>query len=124
MDFEQLKPFEEVLDQVGCNYRKFKPNEKGVMVITTCRVLWKPIDSTQFPVQILRSFKAKNGPLEHIKVACRFNQAKTAKESSYYAMKLVEPAIDGEEQKDYFFRFVDEKRMLEDSSRVQKLLKV
>ena len=63
MESEELKPFEEVLDQVGCNYPKYKPNDKGVMVITNCRVLWKPIDSSQFPVQILRSHKAKNEPL-------------------------------------------------------------
>ena len=61
--------------------------------------------------------------VEHIKVQCKFNQAKEAKQSSYYAMKLTEPKIDGEEAKSYFFRFVDEKRMLEDSTRVQLLLR-
>ena len=43
MKIDELKPFEEVLDQVSCNAMK---NIPGVMIVTTCRVLWKPIGST------------------------------------------------------------------------------
>ena len=56
MKNDELKPLEEVIDSVVCNYPRFEPNDKGIMIITTCRVLWKPIDSNHFPLHILRSF--------------------------------------------------------------------
>ena len=49
MKQDELKPFEEVLDQVSCNCTKYKPNVKGVMVITTSRVLWKPSGFNEYP---------------------------------------------------------------------------
>ena len=50
MEVDELKPFERVLDQIPCEYQKSLTNKSGVMIITNCRVLWKPAAEASFPV--------------------------------------------------------------------------
>ena len=118
MEIDELKPFEEVFDQVGCNYPKFKQNEKGVMVITTCRVLWKPTGHTHFPIQILRGYTAKHESPQFLKAVRAESEDKT-----YWVLKVGGPQIEEQPAKTYFFRFVDVQRADEHSSRVLRLLK-
>ena len=82
MKQDELKPFEEVLDQVSCNCTKYKPNVKGVMVITTSRVLWKPSGFNEYPCQILRWYINKNGERNDIKVGAKQRTG----EQNYWAM--------------------------------------
>ena len=50
MEVDELGPFERVLEQMSCDYQKSKTNKNGVMIITNCRVLWKPSAEANFPV--------------------------------------------------------------------------
>ena len=50
MEVDELKPFERVLEQVGCINPKSATNKSGVMIITNCRILWKPAAEANFPV--------------------------------------------------------------------------
>ena len=51
MEVSELKPFEKVLDQVKC----LKGQQTGVMIITNCRILWKPSAEASLPVEIFRA---------------------------------------------------------------------
>lgn len=50
MEVDELKPYEKVIDQVGCDYQKSATGKTGVMVITNCRILWKPAAEANIPV--------------------------------------------------------------------------
>ena len=50
MEVDELGPFEKVLEQISCVYPKAETNKNGVMIITNCRVLWKPSAEANFPV--------------------------------------------------------------------------
>ena len=55
MEVDELSPYERVIEQVSCEYQKSATNKTGVMIITNCRVLWKPSAEASFPVQIFRA---------------------------------------------------------------------
>ena len=55
MEVDELGPFEKVLEQMSCEYAKSDTNKNGVMIITNCRVLWKPSAEASFPIQIFRA---------------------------------------------------------------------
>ena len=55
MEVDELHPFEKVVDQVLCTYPKSPSGKSGVMIITNCRILWKPSAEACFPVQIFRA---------------------------------------------------------------------
>ena len=55
MEVDELSPYERVIEQVSCEYNKSATSKTGVMIITNCRVLWKPSAEASFPVQIFRA---------------------------------------------------------------------
>lgn len=54
MELEEIKPLEGILKQVSCFKTK---SGDGVLIVTTCRLLFKEFNQSFFSVQIPRTLK-------------------------------------------------------------------
>ena len=113
MKIDELSPFERVIDQVGCHYPKSATTKNGVMIITTCRVLWKPSAEAAFPVEIFRSPLTTSDGKKGLEVQGRFNELK-----KYWVLKINAPETAETPKADYFFRF-EGPRAAEDCTKVE-----
>ena len=96
MEVSELKPFEKVLDQVGCQ----RGNQPGVMIITNCRILWKPSAEASFPVQIYRAPISEDGGGRRLEVASAPNKKKN------WVLKIAVPETNESASEQFFFRFM------------------
>ena len=92
MEVDELGPFEKVIDQVGCVYNKSATNKTGVLIVTSCRVLWKPAAEASFPVQIFRGMGVQA-------------QKKENPKSKMWILKIDMPSTAECSEQSYMFRF-------------------
>lgn len=57
MEVDEIKPLEEILEQVKCYWTK--GNSEGIMIITSCRLIWKENNHAHFSVFAPRITKIK-----------------------------------------------------------------
>ena len=116
MEVDELRPFETVIDQVLCTYPKSPSGKSGVMIITNCRVLWKPSAEACFPVQIFRApIPSQSGQAIVIK------KEKNMKAKAWVLLIQVPKTADSPETK-YFFRFFEAENGAELCAKVEKHL--
>ena len=57
MEVDEIKPLEEILEQVKCHWTK--GNSEGIIIITSCRLIWKEANHAHFSVSVPRISKIK-----------------------------------------------------------------
>ena len=118
MEVDELGPFEKVLEQISCVYQKSETNKKGVMIITNCRVLWKPSAEATFPVQIFRAPLHSNNRAEESRLIVK---KKPSKKMDFWVLFIRDPTLPGDEG-DFYFRFVGPSAQI-DCDKVEQLLR-
>ena len=99
MEVDQLGPFEEVIDQIKCTYPKSASGKEGLMIITNCRILWKPSAEAYFPVNILRAQISVDNK-KQIAIMKQYNQ-----KQQYWVLRIDTPATEDSPDLKYYFRF-------------------